>query len=56
MTMVWGVIIKHEFWFSALVIFGLYVGEHRIGEIWIGNLAFLLFLIAGMRLAMHPVI
>lgn len=47
-------IIKHEFWFSALIVLGLYVGEYRIGEMWMGNLAFLLFLIAGTRLALHP--
>jgi hypothetical protein len=51
---VWNFTIKYEFWFSILVIVGLYVGEYRTGEMWMGNLALLLFLLATTRLAMHP--
>ena len=47
-------ISKHEFWFFILIIIGLYIGEYRMSEMWMGELAFLLFLIVGTRLAMHP--
>ncbi len=50
----WDFIIKHESWFFFLIIIGLYIGEYRVSEMWMGELAFLLFLIAGTRLAMHP--
>ena len=30
------------------------IGEYQTRELWMGNLAFLLFLISGTRLAMHP--
>ena len=35
-------------------IIGLYIAEDQTGEMWMGNLASLLFLIAIMRLAYHP--
>jgi len=54
MKTLWDFIIKHEFWFSCLVIIGLYIGEYQTREMWMGNLAVLLFLIAIMRLASHP--
>ena len=54
MKTLWDFIIRHECWFSFLVIIGLYIGEDQTREIWMGNLAFLLFLIAIMRLAYHP--
>jgi hypothetical protein len=53
MKMFWNFVIKHEFWFSALAIVGLYIGEYRTDEMWMGGLAFLLFLIAVTRLANH---
>jgi len=53
MKNVWDFVIKHEFWFSALVIVGLYIGEYWTNEMWMGNLAVLLFLIAVTRLANH---
>ena len=51
---VWNFIVKHEFWFFCLLILGLYVGEYQTGETWMASLAFVLFLIAGTRLALHP--
>ena len=54
MKKVWDFLVKHEFWFSCLVIIGLYIAEDQTGEMWMGNLAFVVFLIAGTRLAMHP--
>jgi len=54
MKTLWDFIIKHEFWFSCLVIIGLFIGEYQTREMWMGNLASLLFLIAIMRLAYHP--
>jgi len=54
MKTLWDFIIKHEFWFSSLIIFGLFIGEYQTREMWMGNLASLLFLIAIMRLAYHP--
>ena len=54
MKTVWKFIIKYEFWFSCLVIIGLYIAEDQTGEMWMGNLAFVVLLIAGTRLAMHP--
>lgn len=54
MSAIWQFVKKYEFWFSTLIIFGLYIGEYRMREMWMGQLAFLLFLIAGTRLAMHP--
>ena len=53
MKNVWDFVIKYEFWFSALVIVGLYIGEYWTNEMWMGNLAVLLFLIAVTRLANH---
>lgn len=50
----WDVIIKYEFWFFFLIIIGLYIAEDQTGEMWMGNLASLLFLIAIMRFAYHP--
>ena len=40
-------IIKHEFWFFVLIIIGLYIGEYRLSEMWMGELAFLLFFDCG---------
>jgi len=54
MKTLWDFIVKHEFWFSCLIILGLYIGEYRMREMWMGNLALLLFLFATTRLAMHP--
>ena len=51
---VWNFIAKNEFWFFCLIIMGLYVGEYQTGETWMASLAFVLFLIAGTRLASHP--
>ena len=48
---VWNFIVKNEFWFFCLIIMGLYVGEYQTGEMWMASLAFILFLIAGTRLA-----
>lgn len=50
----WDVLVKYEFWFSYLVIIGLYIAENQTGEMWMGELAFVVFLIAGTRLASHP--
>ena len=54
MNTLWGFIVKHEFWFFFLIIIGLYIGEYRMSEMWMGELAFVVFLIAGTRLASHP--
>lgn len=54
MKKVWDFLVKHEFWFSCLVIIGLWIAEDQTGEMWMGNLATTVFLIAGIRLAMHP--
>ena len=54
MKKLWDFVIKHEFWFSCLIIIGLLIGEYQTRELWMGNLAFLLFLISVTRLAMHP--
>ena len=54
MKKVWEFLVKHEFWFSCLVIIGLYIAEDQTGEMWMGNLASVVFLIATMCLAMHP--
>ena len=50
----WDFIVKYEFWFFFLIIIGLEIGEYQTREMWMGSRAFLLFLIAIMRLAMHP--
>ena len=54
MKTLWDFIVKYEFWFSSLIIFGLFIGEYQTREMWMGNLALLLFMISGTRLAMHP--
>ena len=54
MKTLWDFIVKHEFWFSCLVIIGLHFGEYKAGGGWMGGLANLVFLIAIMRLASHP--
>ena len=47
-------IIKFEFWVLILLALGMYVGEWLMGIHGLGNFAFVLFLIAITRLAMHP--
>ena len=54
MKTLWDVIIKYEFWFFFLIIIGLEIGDYQTGHRWMGNLATILFLIAIMRLASHP--
>ena len=54
MKTLWDFIVKHEFLFSCLVIIGLWIAEDQTGEMWMGNLAFVVFLIASTRLASHP--
>jgi len=54
MKAAWDFVIKYEFWFFFLIIIGLEVGEYQMREMWMGNLASLLFFIAIMRLAYHP--
>ena len=54
MRMVWLLYTRHEFPFSALVIAGFYIGEYRMRELWMGETAPILFFIAGIRLASHP--
>ena len=54
MKTAWEFIIIYEFWFFFLIIIGLYIGEYKMSEMWIGEVAFIVFLIAGTRLASHP--
>ena len=54
MKKVWDFLVKHEFWFSCLVIIGLWIAEDQTGEMWMGDLAFVVVLIAVTRLASHP--
>ena len=55
MKTAWEFIIKYEFWFSCLIIIGLYIGEYKMSEMWMREVAFVVFLIAGTRLASHPI-
>lgn len=54
MKSIWAFITKHEFWFSVIIIVGLYIGEYQTGEMWMGGFASLFFIVATTRLAMHP--
>lgn len=54
MKTLWDFIVKYEFWFSCLVIIGLWIAEDQTGEMWMGDLAFVVVLIAVTRLASHP--
>ena len=54
MKTAWEFIIKYEFWFFFLIIIGLYIGEYKMSEMWMGEVAFVIFLIAGTRLGSHP--
>lgn len=54
MKTVWKFIIKYEFWVFFTIIIALEIGDYRTGERWMGSLATVLFLIAIMRLASHP--
>ena len=54
MKTLWDFIVKHEFLFSLLVIIGLWIAEDQTGDGWMGGLANIVFLIALMRLASHP--
>ena len=54
MKTLWDFLIKYEFWFSFLIIIGLYVGEYIMSGMWMGELAFVVILIAVTRLAYHP--
>ena len=54
MKTLWDFVVKYEFWFSCLVIIGLWIAEDQTGEMWMGNLAFVVVFIAVTRLASHP--
>lgn len=54
MKTVWKFIIKYEFWVFFTIIIALEIGDYQTGERWMGSLATVLFLIAIMRLASHP--
>ena len=54
MRSIWDFIVKHEFWFTILAVIGLHIGDTITHTHWMGNLGFLLFLIAITRLAFHP--
>ena len=54
MKTLWDVVRKYEFWFTFLIIVGLWFGYYQTGERWMGKLADLLVIIAIMRLASHP--
>ena len=54
MKKVWDVIVKHEFWFSCLVVISLWIAEDQTGQWWIGFLATLVLVTAFMRLESHP--
>jgi hypothetical protein len=49
----WDVVRKYEFWFTFLIIVGLWFGYYQTGERWMGKLADLLVIIAIGRLAMR---
>ena len=53
MKMVWGFLIKHEFQLSALAIVGLYIGEYRMREPWMGERNLIVFYCG--HLPSHPV-
>ena len=42
----WDFIVKHEFWFSCLVIISLWIAEDQTGQWWIGFLATLVLVTA----------
>ncbi len=54
MSEIWQFIKKYEFWVLMLLVLGMYVGEQQLALRWLGELAFVVFLIAITRLAMHP--
>ena len=54
MSAIWQFIVKYEFWVLMLLVLGLYVGEQKLAVRWLGELGFFVFLVAGTRLAMHP--
>ena len=54
MRTLWDFIIKYEFWFFVFIFIGLEIGDYQTGVRWMGGLANLVFLIAIMRLASHP--
>jgi hypothetical protein len=53
MKTLWDVVRKYEFWFTFLIIVGLWFGYYQTGERWMGKLADLLVIIAIGRLAMR---
>ena len=54
MKTLWDFIVKYEFLVSVLIIIGLYIGEYIMSGMWMGELAFVVTLIALTRLAYHP--
>ena len=56
MSEIWQFIKKYEFWVLMLLVLGMYVGEQQLASRWLGELAFVVFLIAITRLAMHPML
>ena len=54
MSEIWQFIKKYEFWVLMLLVLGMYVGEQQLASGWMGDLAFVVCLIAITRLAMHP--
>ena len=54
MKMIWGFVIKYEFWFLVLLFIGLEIGDYQTGEWSMGFLANVVIITAFVRLARHP--
>ena len=54
MKMIWGFVIKYEFWFLVLLFIGLEIGDYQTGEWSMGFLANVVIITAFIRLARHP--
>ena len=54
MKLIWGFIIKYEFWFLMLIAIVLEVAAHQTGQKLMGSLGTLIGLTAIIRLAYHP--
>ena len=52
--MIWGFVIKYEFWFLVLLFIGLEIGDYQTGEWSMGFLANVVIITAFVRLARHP--
>jgi len=54
MSAIWQFIKKHEFWFLIAICIGFYIAHVKTDDALFANIGFVIFMVAGLRLSMHP--